>query len=106
MNQQLPEKPTELAIDVEQWRSDIQTFAETTNRAIAAIAAELSNGCSGRRSERNITTRAGNPGQGTADKQIETKFAAPETFDPNDDPGNDRLAKLKQQLAQRIAKSE
>jgi hypothetical protein len=95
MNEALPEKPIALSIDVEQWRRDIQTFADTTKRALDAIAGELSNGCTGKAIQSAQTSNgAFEPsailasGMGTGD------LAVP-----------DRLARLKSQLAKRISSS-
>lgn len=97
MHQASPEKPFELTIDVEQWRRDIQTFANTTKRALDAIAAELSIGCNGRpNSPRSI-------GNGDTDNRERSMPSLETPAEKN--PGEDRLAKLKQQLAQRISKS-
>jgi hypothetical protein len=92
MNHPQPEKPAELKIDVEQWRGDIQTFVETTNRALDAIAAELSNGCSSRFDETAI-----NPRSQTGETR--SVLGADKTS------VDDRLSRLKTQIAERISKS-
>ena len=93
MNDQ-SEKPTKLAIDVEQWRRDIQTFAETTSRALNAIAAELSNECSTGRATTQITSND------STDPSFKPRFSG-----DNESEGEQRLAKLKSQLAERLKNS-
>ncbi len=92
MHHPQPEKPTELKIDVEQWRGDIQTFVETTNRALDAIAAELSNGCSSRFDE-------------TATNSRRQSGEARSVLGTDKTSVDDRLARLKAQIAERISKS-
>ena len=96
MNQPLSEKPIELNIDVDQWRRDIQTFASTTKRVLDAIAAELSNDC------------AKNSGEPIQSVRTSPQTAVTHSLNVSQDetPGaDDRLAKLKSQLAKRISKS-
>lgn len=94
MNQQVPDKPIELSIDVEQWRRDIQTFTDTTSRALNAIAAELSNNCS--------SGRQPNGGEsGSVDSPSAIGFGQHSTRN-NESSGVDRLADLKSRLAERI----
>ena len=100
MTHPLPEQPTELKIDVEQWRRDIQTFVETTNRALDAIAGELSNSCSSSFDEPS-TKSHGNKGY-----ELLTKAHNEPAFTAGvESSGDDRLARLKAQLAARISKT-
>lgn len=98
MTRPQPEKPAALTIDVDQWRRDIATFADTTKQALDAIAAELSNGCSG-----NIPRRSDLRSTGQAPISSTANNAAMSSRDRS--AGDDRLARLKDQLAQRISKS-
>ena len=92
----MQEKPSELSIDVDQWKRDIQTFAEATSQVLNAIAAELSNECSSDNSTRYRRTDAfDNPN---------VVVSAP-SLAVSEPEGNDRLADLKSQLAKRISKN-
>ena len=97
-------------LDLEQWRRDINTFATATQQALDAIADELSNTCNGGQ---------GAPVQSTAEKvSTNRKFTRKATTNhesktdqTNSKPadisktsfGNDRLATIKEKLAQRLA---
>lgn len=106
-------EPEFLNFDVQLWRRDIQTFADTTRLALEAIVDELSNQCSGggpvvtkrkpvlkapvKRSERDKdiekqkpTTKVGNP---TAESASESAGAE-----------KSRLTDLKAKLAERLAR--
>ena len=101
MNQPIPDKPTELAIDTEQWRREIKTFTTATNRALDAIAAELSRECSA----------IASPGcsQGSTQNSHENGEPTPKTppkFEASETNGRQRLADLKSQLAKRISTSD
>lgn len=102
MNTELPDTPTDLIIDMDQWRRDIQTFAQTTQQALDAIVAELSNHCSGGFSS-DPNHRLGDP----AIPSFENQFSGSPSSVPvsADEDGNDRLEKLKLKLAARISKS-
>lgn len=95
MKYELPEQPTALVIDVDQWRRDIRTFSDTTSQALETIVAQLSNSCStGRSSSRlpssdRLTSEDSNQNSST-------------TFSASGINSDERLAKLKSQLAQRI----
>lgn len=92
MNDQTREKPKRLEIHVEQWKRDIQTFADTTSQALNAIAAELSNDCStvgAGRDTCNDPKDSDSPSASLSGKESEGQ----------------RLAKLKSQLAERLSKS-
>ena len=97
MNRPLSDNPIELNIDVDQWRRDVQTFASTTKRVLDAIAAELSNDCAKNVGEIQTIQRVRpNP---------ESALPSSSSVNPKDSQGEDRLAKLKDQLAKRISKS-
>lgn len=77
------ETPQCLNIDVEQWRREIRMFSESTQKALEAIVSDLSNSCSN--AESSAPGRTPLPGRTKAD-----------TVD------GDRLASLKEQIAQRL----
>ena len=87
------EHPAKLEIDAEQWQRDIRTFAETTNQALYAIVSQLSNSCS---NSHTLPQRDPSPPSETTSQ---SSITASQIGD------EDRLAKLKSQLAQRIFKS-
>ena len=87
------EQPAKLEIDAEQWQRDIRTFAETTNQALYAIVSQLSNSCS----HSHVPPQHDQARQ--AKHPRESSITASQTGD------EDRLSKLKSQLAQRILKS-
>jgi hypothetical protein len=94
----LPENPTELAIDAEQWRRDIQTFAETTSQVLNAIAAELSNECS--HGDPFPKTILNNPNEHRIAKNGKASSIV-----ATESPINERLARLKSQLAKQMQKT-
>jgi hypothetical protein len=96
MNENLSKQLIPLEINVDQWRRDVKTFAETTIQALDAIVSQLSNSCSSSSSgdewnHANYRERE-NP-------EARTNFA---TSDARND---DRLAKIKSQLAKRLSNS-
>ena len=99
MSQHPTKQPIELKIDVEQWRRDIQTFVDTTSRALNAIAGELSNSCSNGFEE--PAARFGDP----ADSDHSIRACDEPMPTSRTKPADDRLAKLKAKLAKRISKS-
>ena len=111
MNPQQPEKPVRLEFDAEQWQRDVRTFADTTNQALHAIVAQLSNSCStdmhptitnpGRKTEPSQTAESARSAQHESEQQQEPNLPTATTEVGSDD----RLSKLKSKLAQRIAKS-
>ena len=94
MNQPIPKKPTELAIDIDQWKRDIKTFTDTTSQALNAIAAELSNECSKGHGQRAAGTD-GFQSPATSSDELSSSY--------NDPQRNQRLADLKSQLTKRIS---
>ena len=105
MSPPIPDKPTELSIDVNQWRRDIQTFATATGKALNAIAAELSSECSGGRIEASpdrTPKRSAQPVASSLPNGSPVAFSTPVA----ESSGRDRLADLKLKLAQRISQSE
>ena len=97
MNETKHEKPTPLAVNVDQWRSDIKTFAETTIQALDAILAQLSNSCANGIGDDWI--QSSEPERCEQEDPIATtNFAA------KDVRQEDRLAQLKTELAMRISK--
>lgn len=93
MSQIQPDRPTELAIDIDQWKRDIKTFVDTTKQALHAIAAELSYECS--------NGYESSFGSGPSHESLR-----PIKNDPNDAQESVRLAQLKSQLSQRISKTD
>lgn len=99
MNQNRQTQLKPISIDVEQWRSDISTFVETTSQALSAIIAELSGSCSGGFVAPNVPAQNNE----TMGAPVSPNPVAATSFDTHRD---DRLEKLKSQLARRISKSE
>jgi hypothetical protein len=98
MNQDRQTQPNHISIDVEQWRSDISTFVETTSQALTAIIAELSGSCSSGFSASESPTQ----NIESTENAVSASPVSPASIDTCRD---DRLEKLKSQLAQRISKS-
>jgi hypothetical protein len=99
-------------IDLEQWRRDINTFATTTQQALDAIANELSNSCNDGHaspSRSTVKTSVANTnlsrqpktkrGPKTAESKSKINHTSKSSF------GDDRLANIKEKLAQRLAKN-
>ena len=104
MNDQTPANPKFLYLDLDQWRQDIRTFANATRQALDAIADELSTQCSVGGSQ--ITGVEGQPAGGRpqqSPRQRNEMSTRPVT-QTSSSGDNDRLAKLKHQLAERLAK--
>ena len=97
MNETTSEQPTALAINVDQWRSDIKTFAETTIQALNAILAQLSNSCAA-----GIDDDWIQPGTPKNNEQEDSNSIS--NFATRDVCQEDRLAQLKTELAMRILK--
>ena len=99
MKQETKEQPHQLSIDVEQWSSDIETFAKTTREALDAIIAELSASCSSQPADMEM------PG---VVREFPSDWAGDTSRIDSDTPAarqDERLEKLKSQLARRISKS-
>lgn len=103
-------EPEFLTFDVQLWRRDIQTFADTTRLALEAIVGELSNQCSGGTPR---TIRSSRKPEASV-RQAKTA-TPPVTTKPNRDPkpvskgdgdGSEkgRLTDLKAKLAERLAR--
>jgi hypothetical protein len=104
MNPSTPGQFIKLEIDAEQWQRDIRTFAETTNQALQAIVAQLSNSCSlGHVAASNQNPTRLNEQCTASITTPESESHSPFATDPFGD--KNRLSELKQQLAQRISKS-
>ncbi len=97
MNNETHEKVIPLAIDVEQWRRDIQTFADTTGQALEAIIAELSASCSSSATGATL-------GQ-SGDANWERTLAFMTDSSTQDCRRDERLANLKSKIANRISQS-
>jgi hypothetical protein len=93
MEQQTKPRPYALDLDIDQWRRDVATFANTTGQALEAIISELSASCTEEGSRINRLVSDDSTIRGT------TNNVATES------DGDDRLAKLKSQIAKRLAKS-
>ncbi len=105
--------PFDIQIDFEQWRSDIDTFASTTKQVLESITSQLSNSCSNEptslvetnfrfENEANLSNdgmEINPPIEAATDRwpDIQTQ--------PSPEPTEDRLAKLKLQLSQRMSKN-
>ena len=79
----------QLDLDLEQWRQDIQTFADTTQQELNEITDQLSATLAGTKST----------GTGTVRPMPQAAVAAEVNSEESSD---DRLSKLKQALAKRI----
>ena len=86
-----------LSIDTDQWRRDIRTFAETTNQALEAIVAELSNRCSQERRPASDQLPHGDDAQPVSAPEISGRSSRDNESDP-------RLGDIRQQLAERLAR--
>lgn len=100
MSEETPQQPETFTIDVDQWRREIRMFAESTEQAIGAIVAEFSADGSARHDvETNRPYSLGSGDSHTSDSN---------TLENNDSVrsagSSDRLALLKEQLAQRLSK--
>jgi hypothetical protein len=87
-----PTSPTPIDIDIVQWQRDIQTFAMTMAQALAAIESELTNHCS-QRPIRNFPL---------AKYESIRPLPATDGAEISKNGCNDRLSKIKNQLAQRM----
>lgn len=97
MSESTGQKPQCFSIDVDQWRREIRIFAESTEQAIEAIVAEYSD-----------DSKAGG-----VESKNETSGHWADEFSNDDSEkkrshrgggSSDRLALLKEQLAQRLSK--
>ena len=108
MNEPITEKPVSLAIDLDQWRRDIQAFASTTKQALDGIVSELSNQCaSSHLASDSINTSARPPIHTSIEPETSSLSKQPGFSDEREKTANreGRLANLKLKLAQRIAKN-
>lgn len=87
MNEPKIERPSPLTFDLDQWRSDIQTFAEETSSELQQIIAELS----GEETCLDLTPFISSP-----------FIANSPNAESNAAPSNQRLTSLKEKLAERI----
>jgi L-lactate utilization protein LutB len=94
MEHQTKTRPYALDLDIDQWRRDISTFASTTGQALEAIISELSASCTEEGGSRHVYS--------VSDEQPLCNTPIDRLADPG---GDDRLAKLKSQIAERLAKS-
>jgi hypothetical protein len=81
-------RPESLSLDVDQWRREIEMFAQSTEQAIAAIVSDFSN-------------HSNSASLGDSNLHVGTKNDSSVV----NDSGQDRLAKLKEQLAKRLTKN-
>lgn len=86
MNEPTLERPSPLTFDLDQWRSDIQTFAEETSFELQQIIAELAGS--------DVTLFSNSP-------TTPPLISSPPSSDQSAQ-SNQRLTSLKEKLAKRI----
>ena len=104
-------EPEFLSFDVQLWRRDIQTFADTTRLALEAIVDELSNQCSGGSPTRSIKKPDSEVKAATSKRKPERVTQKPVSPQPkkvtegaSSGADTNRLTDLKAKLAERLAR--